>query len=129
MIFTLISVASETSFIPREVPYSHIKAKDVIKSFKWREITNDFKDMLTITRAKILERDYRLIDPASSAAIRADLEKGDQDSAATRLIEYFEKNHNGDDMLRFCTFLKDEGSKSSALKDLASRIERAVQQS
>ena len=113
------------------VTYSHIKAKDVINSFKWREITKDFKDMLTITRAKILERDSSLIDLASSDAIRAYLQKGDPDSAATTLIEYFEKNHNGDDLLKFCTFLEEEAkeSGSSALKDLALRIERTVKNS
>ena len=128
LIVTLISAAPESSPIAREAPYSHIKAEDVINSFGWREITKDVKNMLTKTRAKILERDYFLIDHVSSAAIRADLEKGDPDSAATTLIEYFENNHNGNDLLRFCTFLNDEAeeSRSSALKNLALRIERTV---
>ena len=124
----LILAASEIPSIPRETPYSHIKAKEVIKSFKWRDITKDVKDMLTINRANLLERDYYLIDSNSSDAIIADLQKGDPVSAATTLIVYFEKNHKGNDLLRFCTFLEDEAkeSGSSALKDLAVNIERAV---
>ena len=53
----------------------------------------------------------------------------DPNSAATTLIEYFEKNHNGDGMLRFCTFLRDEAKEaggSAVLEGLADRIERAV---
>ena len=85
--------------------------------------------MLTKSRVYTLERQYKLIDSSCNAKIRSDLERGDPNSAAITLIEYFEANHNGDDMLRFCEFLRDEAEEaggSAALEDLADRIERAV---
>ena len=85
--------------------------------------------MLTKSRVYTLERQYKLIDSSCSATIRSDLERGDPDSSATTLIEYFEANHNGDGMLRFCEFLSDESEEaggSAVLEGLADRIERAV---
>ena len=84
--------------------------------------------MLTKSRVYTLERQYKLIDSSCNATIKSDLEK-DPNSAATTLIEYFEVNHNGDGMLRFCEFLRDESEEaggSAALEGLADRIERAV---
>ena len=109
--------------------YSHVKAKDVLQNFYWFELKNGVKDMLTRSRVYTLERQYKLIDSSCNAKIRSDLEKGDPDSAATTIIEYFEANHNGDSMLRFCEFLRDESEAaggSAMLEDLADRIERVV---
>ena len=113
----------------REVSYSHVKAKDVIKSFKWKELTKDIKDMLTMSRADTLERGYNLIDSPCNDKIEAQFYHGDPAAAASKLLKYFEKNHNGDDMLRFCKFLRDEAEEaggSAALEDLADRIEKTV---
>ena len=113
---------------PRQ-SYSHVKAENVLRSFKLRELLKDIKDMLTILRLKIMERDYQLIDSACNTSIVADLNHGNLDEAAIALIEYFEKNHDGDALLRFCEFLRDEvkeAGEAPRLKDLADKIERAV---
>ena len=86
--------------------------------------------MLTKPRVDTLEREYNLIDSLCSAMIEAQLDHGDPTAAASELLKYFEKNHNGDGMLRFCKFLRDEAKKaggSAALVDLADRIERTVE--
>ena len=111
------------------VLYSHVGAKDVIKSFKWGELRKDIEDMLTKSRVDTLERGYNLIDSPCNAKIEAQLTNGDPSAAATTLLKYFEKTHKGDGMLRFHTFLRDEAREaggSAALEDLADRIERAV---
>ena len=113
---------------PRE-SYSHVKAKDALETFKWRELLKDIKNMLNKPRLKIMERDYKLINSACNLSIKAALDKGDPDEAATTLIEYFEKNHDGDALLRFCEFLRDEAKEAgdaARLEDLAVKIERAV---
>ena len=114
---------------PPRQSYRHVKAKDVLESFKWRELLKDIKDMLTIIRLKIMERDYKLIDSACNLSIKAALNQGNPDEATTAFIEYFEKNHDGDALLRFCEFLRDEAEEAGEavrLKDLADKIERAV---
>ena len=113
----------------KEVSYSRVRAKDVIKSFKWRELRKDIEDMLTIPRVDTLEREYNLIDSTCNAKIEAQLDHGDPAAAASKLLKHFEKNHNGDDMLRFCEFLRDEAKeagRSAVLEDLADRIEKSV---
>ena len=113
---------------PEEKSYSHVRARDALQTFNWRELTRDVKDMLTKTRVYTLERQYKLIDSSCNATIKTDLVK-DPNSATTTLIEYFEANHNGDGMLRFCEFLRDEAEEaggSAVLEGLADRIERAV---
>ena len=85
--------------------------------------------MLTISRADTLEREYNLIDSPCNAKIEAQLDRGDRAAAASKLLKYFDKNHNGDDMLQFCEFLRDEAKEaggSAALEDLADKIERTV---
>ena len=114
---------------PEEGSYSHVRAEDVIQTFDWRELIKDIQDMLTKSRVYTLERQYKLIDTPCNAKVKSDLEKGDPSSAATTLIEYFEKNHNVDGMLQFCKFLRDEAKEaggSAVLEGLAGRIERAV---
>ena len=111
------------------VSYRYIKVMDVIKSFNWRELSKDIEDMLTKSRVDTMERDYNLIDSPCNAKIKANLMNRDPAVAARILLEYFEKNHNGDDLLRFCNFLRDESEevgRSTVLEDLADRIERAV---
>ena len=113
---------------PRE-SYRHIKAKDVLGAFNWRELVKDIKDMLTVLRLWSMERHYNLIDSACNSSIKAYLAQGDPDQAGTKLIVYFEKNHDGDALLRFCEFLRDESKEAGGaarLKDLADKIERAV---
>ena len=114
---------------PPRQSYRHVKVKDILKSFKWRDLSKDIKDMLTIHRLKIMEWDYDLIDSACNASITANLNQGNPDDAATTLIEYFGKNHDGDALLKFCKFLRDEAKEAGEaprLKDLAGKIERAV---
>ena len=110
-------------------PHRRVKAKDIFKeSFTWRGLMSDVKAMLTHARVDVLERDYNLIDPASTGKIKTVL-PSDPVSAATTLLRYFEDNHDGDDLLRFCDFLRDESEEaggSAALEGLAGRIERAV---
>ena len=109
--------------------YSHVKAKDVIKSFNWDDLRKDIEDMLTISRVDTMERGYDLINSPCNAKIEAQLTNGDPAAAATTLLKYFEKTHKGDGMLRFCKFLRDEAKEaggSAVLEDLANRIERAV---
>ena len=114
---------------PKEVSYSYVRAKDVIKSFKWSELVEGIENMLTKPRADILEREYYLVDSPCNSKIEAQLDHGDPASAASKLLKYFERNHNGDDMLRFCEFLRDEAKKagrSAALENLADRIEKIL---
>ena len=114
---------------PPRQSYSHVKAQDILKSFKLRILSKDIKDMLTILRLKIMKRDYSLIDSACNSSISANLNQGKQNEAATTLIEYFEKNHDGNALLRFCDFLRDEAEEAGEaprLKNLADTIERAV---
>ena len=114
---------------PPRRPYRHVKAKDVLDAFKWRELSKDFKDMLTVLRLKIMERDYKLINSPRYTLIKATLKQGDPDEAATKLIDYFEKNHDGDALLRFCEFLRDESKEAggvAGLENLADKIERTV---
>ena len=114
---------------PEEGSYSHVRAEDVLQTFDWRELRKDVKDMLTKSRVYTLERQYKLIDSPCKAKIISDLERGDPNSATTTLIEYFEANHKGDGMLRFCEFLRDEAEEaggSAVLEGLADGIERAV---
>ena len=113
---------------PRE-SYRHVKAKEVIESFRWRDLSKDIKDMLKKPRLMIMERDHKLIDSACTLSIKAYLDKGDPDEAATMFIDYFEKTHNGDALLKFCEFLRDEAKEAgdaARLIDLADKIERAV---
>ena len=114
---------------PKEVSYSHVRAKDVVKSLDWRELRNDIEDMLTKPRVDTLKRGYNLIDSACNARVLAQLDHGDPAAAASDLLKYFETNHNGDDMLQFCKFLRDEVKevgRGAALEDLADKIERTV---
>ena len=109
--------------------YSHVKARDVIKSFKWDDLRKDIENMLTKSRVDTLERDYNLIDSPYNARIKTQLAHGDPAAAAKTLLEYFQKTHQAVAMLRFCMFLRDEARKaggSAVLEDLADRIERAV---
>ena len=111
------------------VSYSHVGAKDVIKSFIWHDLRKDIEDMLTKPRVDTLERDYNLIDSPCNAKMEAQLTDGDPAAAATMLLKYFERNHSGDDLLQFCKFLRDEANevkRSAKLNNLADRIERAV---
>ena len=111
------------------VSYSHVGAKDVIKSFIWRELRKDIEDMLTKSRIDTLEKGYSLIDSPCNAKMEAQLMNGDPAAAATTLLTHFKKTHKGDGMLRFCKFLRDEAKEaggSAVLEDLADRIERAV---
>ena len=122
---TQVHVASN----PKEVSYSRVRAKDVIKSFNWSKLRRDIENMLTKPRLDTLERGYSLIDSACNAKIAAQLDRGDPAAAASELLKYFERNHNGDGMLRFCEFLRaeaEEAGGSAALEDLADRIERIV---
>ena len=114
---------------PPSESYSHVKARDVLETFMWRDLSKDIKAILKKSRLRTMEKDYKLIDSACKLSIKADLEKGDPDEAATTLIEYFEKNHDGDALLRFCKFLRDEAKEAggvATLKNLADKIERAV---
>ena len=111
---------------PRE-SYRHVKAKDVLKAFNWRELVQDIMDMLNEHRLWIMQREYNLIDSTCNSSIKVYLDRGNLDEATTRLIKYFEKNHDGDALLRFCEFLREEAVGGAPnLKDLADKIERAV---
>ena len=115
--------------LPLRESYGHVKAKDVLGFFKWRELSKDIKAMLKKPRLSIMERDYKLIDSACNLSIKAHLDQGNADEAATMFIDYFEKNHDGDALLRFCEFLREEAEEAGGvarLKDLADKIERAV---
>ena len=114
---------------PPRQSYRHVKAEDVLKSFKWRDLSKDIKDMLTINRLMIMERDHNLIDSACNSSIAAALNQGNPDEAPIAFMKYFEKNHDGDALLKFCEFLRDEAKEAgeaARLKDLADKIERAV---
>ena len=114
---------------PPRQSYKHVKAKDALGSLKWRELSNDIKDMLNKPRVDIMQRDYNLIDSACNSSIKTYLDKGDPYEAATTLIDYFEENHDGDALLKFCEFLRDEAKEAGEaprLKDLVDKIERAV---
>ena len=85
--------------------------------------------MLTKSRADTLEQHYKLIDFSCNAKIKSLLERGEPDEAATKLIEYFKKNHIDVDLLQFCEFLRDEAKEAgrgAVLLGLANWIERAV---
>ena len=106
--------------------YSLVRADDIIIRL---ELTNDVKNLLTVSRVQALSRDYNLVDAACCAEIVASLESRDIDSAATTLVEFFARNHNGDDLLRFCEFLRNEAEVvggSAAMEEMADRIETAV---
>ena len=114
---------------PKEVPTSRVRARDVLETLNWRELISNVKDMLTDTRVYTLERQYRLIDSSCNAKIQSLLVGGEPDKAAITLIKYFEVNHSGADLLRFCEFLRDEVKEAgmgAVLEDLADKIERAV---
>ena len=116
---------------PPRQSYKHVKAKDALGSLKWRELSNDIKDMLNKRRVDNMQRgrEYNLIDSACSSSIKTYLTQGDPYEAATKLIDYFEENHDGDTLLKFCEFLRDEAKEAGEaprLKDLADKVERAV---
>ena len=120
---------AHTSFNPKEVPTSHVRAEKVLETLDWCELRKNIKDMLTESRAHTLKRQYNLIDSSCNAKIQSLLGRGEPDSAATKLIEYFEANHSDVDLLRFCEFLRDEAKEaggSAVLEGLADKIERAV---
>ena len=114
---------------PKEVPTSHVRARDVLKTLNWHELVGDVQDMLTELRVDTLERQYKLIDSSCNAKIQSLLERGKPDRAATTLIEYFEANHSGVDLLRFCEFLRHEAEEaggSAVLEGLADKLEGAI---
>jgi hypothetical protein len=106
----------------------NMKAKDAIEIYGWSTLKDDVQDMLTRKRIQCLKRDYKLIDDEYKKKITAQID-GDPDEAASLLIEYFEKNHEGKDLLIFCEFLRGEEKKagrSVKLSRFAEKLQNVV---
>ena len=103
--------------------------KYVFKKYDWRDLKKDVKDMLTRERVELLAKQYDLINEAHKDAITGHIGNDDYDRAASCLLEYFEKNRNGLDLLEFCKFLRDEARAagwSVPLTRFADKLENLV---
>ena len=85
--------------------------------------------MLKDERVVLLEKQYKLIDAGCRHEVAGLLRNGDYGNAANSLLAYFEKNHKGRDLLKFCQFLRDEVKEAgggATLTAFANKLEKLV---
>ena len=103
--------------------------RDVIRGMTLKNLHSGIKNMLTEHRTNLLCDDWQLINEECRDDILGDLEANKKTKAADRLIDYFDNNHTGEELLLFCDFLtkeaKDAGRNPQLLK-LAKSIKEAV---
>ena len=103
--------------------------RDVIRGMTHKNLRDGIRRMVNEDRTKVLCDDWELINEVCRDDILGDLEANDKTKAANRLIDHFNNNHTGEELLLFCTFLtkeaKDAGRNPQLLK-LAKAIKEAV---
>ena len=103
--------------------------RDVFRGMTCEKLHSGIKKMLTEQRTNLLYDDWGLINEKCRDDILGDLGANNKTKAANRLIDYFDNNHTGEELLHFCEFLtkeaKDEGRNPQLLK-LAKAMKEAV---
>ena len=103
--------------------------RDVIRGMTHEKLHGGIKNMLTEQRTNLLYDDWELINEECRDDILGNLTANNKTKAANRLIDYFDNNHTGEELLHFCDFLtkvaKDAGRYPLLFK-LAKDIKEAV---
>ena len=113
----------------RSISYSEVTVRDVIRRMTREKLHSGIKKMLTEQRTILLCDDWGLIDDECKDDILGDLKANNKTKAADRLIDYFNNNHTGEELLHFCDFLTKEAKKAGQnpqLFKLAKAIKVAV---
>ena len=103
--------------------------RGVIQGMTHEKLHNGIKKMLTEHRTTLLYDDWGLINEEYRDDILGDLTAKSKTKAANRLIDYFDNNHTGEQLLLFCDFLTKEAKKAGQnpqLLKLAKAIKEAV---
>ena len=103
--------------------------RDVIRGMTREKLHSGIKNMLMEHRTNLLCDDWELINEECRDDILGDLKANNKTKAADRLIDYFDNNHTGEELLHFCDFLTKEakdGGRNPKLLKLAKSIKEAV---
>ena len=103
--------------------------RDVIRSMTREKLHGGIKKMLTEHRTNLFYDDWGLINEECRDDILGDLKANNKTKAANSLIDYFDNNHTGEELLHFCDFLTKEAKKAGRnpqLLELAKAIKEAV---
>ena len=103
--------------------------RDVIRGMTREKLHSGIKKMLTEHRTNLLCDDWELINEECRDDILGDLKANNKTKAADRLIDYFNNNHTGEELLLFCDLLTKEAKKAgrnTQLLKLANAIKEAV---
>ena len=103
--------------------------RDVIQGMTRKNIYSGIRRILNEDRTKVLFDDWELIDEDCRDDILGDLTANNKTKAANRLIDYFDNNHTGEELLHFCDFLTKEAKEAGRnpqLFKLAKAIKEAV---
>ena len=103
--------------------------RDVIRGMTREELHSGIKKMMTKHRTTLLYDDWGLINEECRDEILGNLRANHKTEAADTLIDYFDNNHTGEELLQFCDFLTKEAKKAgrnSQLLKLAKAIKEAV---
>ena len=123
------SESSEDETTKKGRPYSEVTVREVIRRMTREKLHSGIKKMLTEHRTNLLCDDWEFINEECRDDILGDLKANRKTIAADRLINYFDNNHTGEELLLFCDFLTKAAKKagrSPQLLKMVKAIKEAV---